>query len=83
MYRLVWKSCEKVLVLSLLLLMCLLVSPWKLKVEALAQGCLVLLLLLLLCYSCIAHAQLTPKCALPFPNKYATLWWIKPRIVLF
>ena len=39
------------LVLNLLLPVCLLVCPWKLKVAASAQGCLVLLLLLLLHYS--------------------------------
>ena len=82
-YRLVWINWDKILVLNLLVPICLLVCPWKLKVAALAQGCLVLLLLLLLHCNCSACAQLTPKHARPLPNKYATLWYIKPHIALF
>ena len=63
------KLWDKILGLNLLVPICLLVCPWKLKVAALAQGCLMLLLLLLLHCSCSARAQLTPKRALPLPNK--------------
>ena len=84
MYRLVYKSWEGKLGLNLFLTIYLLVFPWKLKVAALSQVCLVLQLLLLVLHCrCSAHAQLTPKHALPLSNERSTLWWVKLYIVLF
>ena len=72
--RLVWKSWGKIFDLNLLVPICLLVCHWKLKVVALAQSCLMLLPLLLLCCSCRACAQLTPKHTWTLPTNCATLW---------
>ena len=82
-YKLVQKKWDKILVLNLLIPICFLVCPWKLKVGALAQGCLMLLLFLVLCCICSTHAQLTPKHAQQFLNEYTTLQWVKICTVLF
>ena len=64
------------------ILICLLICPWKLKEAASAQGCLLLLPLLVLHCRCSTNVQLTPKHTLFLKNGITALYWVNTSVIL-